>query len=247
MGKRTKAKSLTLPLGDIAYPDQLESEIQEEIVKKLLSNQGTQEDREKLFGGHIRLAINIAARYALQTQGRDDDLVEEALLALWNAILEIPYRLVDTNFTPWVTTKIHSNVYEYITKDSLVPIPVSTLTRHNRNGDRMIMPQCKSIHGLGDEKRFDPEESIETKQMIRNRKRFKSLEVGNNHSMMEIREMLQQAVKTEIEMRVISYRERGFNDAEIAAKINRSIAYVSKVKRTVEARFEALEKCNGKH
>lgn len=240
LGRKAKAKSLALPLGNIDYPERLAQDVQDNLVAKLRKGIGTEEDRTRLFNGHLRLAISIAARYANKVKGKDGDLVNEALLSLWNATGEMQEKLVDNNFTPWCVTRIHSDLSAFLSRDHLIRVAQRTYSRHLSEGKEVTFPKLQSLTYYDEEEDFDPEEQVQPKCVAKSI--CTTFEVNNNQEVIDIQDMINKAVTTENERRVVDYRRRGFNGPEIAQKMNKSSAWVSQIIRKVEARFEELER-----
>lgn len=122
--KSIKALSIDHPLGkDPSIPTKIEETRLIELVKKLRAGDRSVED--EIVRGHIRLAINIAGRYANLAPNKRDVLVCEAFYGIIYAIQHVN-RLINTSITPWITSNIHRFVYDFISRDTTIYIPESS-------------------------------------------------------------------------------------------------------------------------
>jgi len=238
--KKVKAWSIQNPFGELS--EKIEESELEQLITRLRLGIESKEDREKLYKGHMRLAMNIVAKYAKQAPNKIDDLISEAMLAISISIQEARTKLKDNNFTPYCIAKVHSLVYAFITSDHVAKVPISTITHKARIGEPIAPIKVESLTFYFDQERskeLDPEEMVPKRNTTR--RRSKSLETGNGEQLVIIKEMIAKSQKTVLDRRVIHLRFKGHTDKEIAEILGLSVSRVNQIKAGVLERYEEFE------
>lgn len=210
LGKKIKGISITHPLGN-DLPEQMTDERKNELIAKLLT--GDLSAVEALVRGHLRLAIHIAGQYAINAKNKAHDLVSEAILAVVMACHVIAANQLppDTNYPGYIIVRIHSCLSRYLEKDHLIPVPRATVRLAKKSGQTLKIPTREHSE-------FDKEYSHLTT--------------------FEIKDVLDQVIKNDLERQIIKLRSQSMVDREIADVLKISISKIAAIRAAVEERFE---------
>lgn len=130
MGKKIKPRYISKPFGaSKELPEPLPEPELIQLTIQLRAGTISKSDRDKIYNGHIRLAIYIAGQYATLHSRKIPDLVGEALLAIGTAIKKAPEKLQDDSFTPFCAVQIHSAVSVFLRNDHVVNVPQETFRK----------------------------------------------------------------------------------------------------------------------
>ncbi len=242
LGKKIKAKSIKDPLGNVAIPQKLPEKILEDLIIKLREGVATDREKQTIYEGHIRLAINIAGRYAHQVPHKTQDLVSEAMLAVGIAIRNVASGkkiLLDSNFTPYCVAKIHSMVSAFVDNDRVVRMPQTTYSKAKRNGAEL--EPLKTTQRPVDAGEYNDE--FHSKRRCRVNHRYRC-QTQSNTNLSLINDMITRSVTTASEKKVIDLKRQEYTDKEVAQLLGKSVCWVGIHRRRVEERFVKLEKEN---
>lgn len=205
--------SVNHPLGkDPSIPFKIEPERLLELVKKLRS--GDESVIEEIVRGHIRLAIHIACRYTRLAPNKGEVLISEAFYGIMHAINNVS-KMVDDNITPWITSNIHRFVYKFLSTDFLVPVPISTIRLKKLQKTPLFIRSVEDI--------AQHEPSITVSMIV------------------EVKELIMKAVVTENEKIFVEMRIDGFQDTEIAARLNVTESCIANYRNNIRERYERLK------
>jgi len=107
-----------------------ESKLEALVVRLRQGDTGVMDDIVK---GHMRLAMQIVSRYHAKIGIVDlcEDLLGEAFLALVHGCRAAQTRLVDNNITPYLISKVHSAISNYLANAKTISIPRTTYNKYN--------------------------------------------------------------------------------------------------------------------
>ena len=250
LGKRKKVrgKSIHSPLGGYKIPTQLPEDRLLYLVTQLRAGLATQEEKDELYKGHIRLAIEITARYAGYVPNQIDDLVSEAMIGVAYGINKAQEKLIDNNVTSWITSNVHRFVHDYITRLPTVRIPKNTLTRSK---ETIVLPKTRHYAKLeskepSNNNHYDPEYTA-PKQIRKGRNTLRTV-YHTEEPLQKIRESLEAAIAEEINFKrrkmksiIMRLRIDGYNDREIAEIMNVSTGYINQMRSDVEQAYIRIE------
>jgi len=210
-GRHIPATSYHHYLGKVKLPFHIPEKELYPLVRRL--RLGDLTVANKIIEGHIRLAMQVVGRYltVLQSRGRKDDLVSEAMLAVSEAVHRAVNKLKDNKITPFIVANIHSKLALYIAEDRVVVVPYITL---RRKGD------IKLIHPVG---------------LSNNIAATKSWMHG-----IELRDILENCCVNPIEKELIRLRAKKLTDDEISQSIGMSRPAVVRMRHQIEKRFKEL-------
>jgi len=106
------------PLGQSDLPNQMS---EEELQTKLEAyRQGNDSVKEDLILGHMRLTLQICGGYVGRYPHKKNDIVSSAMLGLVEAVNRTRTHIKHNNISAYITTKIHSHIYEFLRTDKLI-------------------------------------------------------------------------------------------------------------------------------
>lgn len=210
-------------------PEKIEEEILSGLVQQLLA--GDLSVSHTIINGHMRLGMAIVSDFANPRQS--DDLVGEALLCLVGTVEACgrePSRLHDTNITPYLAVHMRGALKKFIAEDRVFHMKKRTFHHKLAKGEINIDDFAKKsvVHNIEDI-------SGDILPMF-----FNTPVARRENVAPEFTEILQLAIHTEGERRVITLRAQGYNHTEIAPIMNLSIRRIGQINAEVEARFDAL-------
>jgi RNA polymerase sigma factor (sigma-70 family) len=218
--KRLKSKSLRLGLGHL--PNKLEDKELESLVIKLRG--GDNEVINTIIGGHLRLAIQISARYALRFSGKTDEIVGTAFLAVTRSVKQFRERAKDNNITPYIVSIIHSDISDFLCHDSVVRITRYQLRKMACEYDltkENNMPEFMDYH---DRKVFERCNKTEDED----------IRISN----LEFEDVLEKLQFTRYEMLVLRLKLDGWSESEIAEHIGTNREKIRVVKELLVAKLK---------
>jgi DNA-directed RNA polymerase specialized sigma subunit len=107
-------------------PTRIEPTILESLVLRL--RKGDITVISQIVDGHIRIAMQIVSRYHARL-GRIDlceDMLSEAFVAIVKGCRDAHAKLTDNNITPFLISKIHSAISDFIDRAKTIAVPPST-------------------------------------------------------------------------------------------------------------------------
>lgn len=209
--KRERGVSIQHPLGEMKFPEKLPEERLQKLVQILRSGMASESDIDELVGGHIRLAISIASRFARRAPHLSDILVSEALYGVILAITKAPRKLYDDNLTPYIVMWIKRTLLRAVAQErNSAHLAQTTLARWRSRG--LTIPVLKS------------ESSTPTVKFS---------------DLLALKEEIDACIRSSFELEVIELRKLGFSDAEISGKLQCSRAKITGAKLLVRARYES--------
>lgn len=114
---KVKGISIRNPFGR-ELPEPMEPEKLDLLVSRLRA--GDASVCHTIIEHHLRLTLDICAKYARLIPSKVDDMVGHACLTLAKTVTtEIP--LVDNNITPYLVSRIHGALSDFVRRDSVVP------------------------------------------------------------------------------------------------------------------------------
>lgn len=218
--KKIKGISIHHPLAHLTNLNKLPDDEKDSLTERLKS--GDTEAAEPIIRGHIKLAINIASQYANVDRTKADDLVSTAMHALVEGCIRVADgALTDNGITGYLMGRVHYHCSNFIRNDRMLGPHFDTMARRLRAGKP-----------AGDVIRQTISDEIA-------KPRLKS---DQSLNMTEIEDILNKAILTRRERRIIELKQEGFNVREIAARLAISKTVVSSDLCAVKRRFEELEK-----
>jgi hypothetical protein len=199
--------------------------------------------RSRLIELHIKLVASIAGQRVPAEQV--DDAIQEAEVALVEAVDDAVTRLHDNNITPYITTCVKHKLKEFRARDRLVAMPGRTF-RHKvskgeikpgDNTDAVVvgvvstMRLVKSEHVDSD----DVENHLHVGHYMPGYDVPEAKPVGPSY---EFTEALRLAVVSPQEQAYVEMRSEGYNNREIGERYNKTPARVGQVIHDVEIRFD---------
>jgi RNA polymerase sigma factor (sigma-70 family) len=207
-------------------PEKIEEDRLLDLVLRLQA--GDFSVSHSIIQGHMRLAMAIVADYANPRQS--DDLVGEAMLRLTQAVEWCggpKTRLHDQNITPYLASTMRSAVRNFKSRDRIFGMKARTLRNKKAKGeiDEKDFARKATLYTIGEEfsdilpitpiaRRTEPD--------------------------IALKEILQLAIRTDGERRVITLRAQGYSHTEIAPIMHLSIRRIGQLNADVEERFNAL-------
>lgn len=174
--------------------------------------------KERLILGFIRLAIDVAARYASKFIKRSEALLSGSLYGLVWAVSKIQEKLKDDNVEKWITVCCHRFVYQALLEENRFrvgsrmckkPIDVVTVP----NGCSAKVTRLFDFNYTGE-------------RLTAHLSRL---------SILEIREIMDAVTKDETDRKILSLRLKGCKNVEIAERLGLSSKEIcvrrSKMKR----------------
>jgi hypothetical protein len=216
--KHLKGRSIKHPFEKMGFPEQLEESRVMELTEKLRTIGLTKAEESELAIGHLRYIVSIAARYANAFPNQAHDMVSEGTRAIaW--VLRHPEALYDNNITPFIVSKTHSFISEFLQADTLCgPRSTATPLKRKRRGLDSGAMTChafslRTLNGHGAVK-FSPQ--IETDELIA------------------------KIAITEEDQLILEMRLHLYNDREISERIGKSNSYVNNARKIMRERYERL-------
>lgn len=184
-----------------------------------------------IINGHMRLGMALVSDFANPRQS--DDLVGEALLCLVDTVDACgrePSRLHDTNITPYLAVHMRGAIRKFIAEDRVFGMKKRTFNHKLAKGEIDIDDFAKKsvVHNIEDV-------SADILPMY-----FNMPVAPREYPDPEFTEILQLAIHTEGERRVITLRAQGYSHTEIAPIMNLSIRRIGQINSDVEQRFNSL-------
>jgi hypothetical protein len=215
--KTIHGRSISHPLDGNKFPEKLDEKRLDELVTRLRAGEITRSEKEEIYKGHIRIAINIVSRYAIRYFNKVDDLVSESMLGIAYALDKAPERLRDNGITPYIVTTVHGFIYKYITRDFLVRSDYRTCTTK--------LPEQRSINL---EKELD-------------KKLSDPINIAMILDMLDfIINLEPNDCQRELKRTIIHLRKVGYNDQEIADMLNFSKKYIHKLRSEIKRKYKFL-------
>lgn len=195
----------------------------EERVQELLPKLRTGDKLvfAELARGYIKLTLAIVSEYRFERH-ETDDVVSCGLLGLANGLRRVTEGALqgENHLTNFVCNWIRSDIQAYFGKK------VKDKKKHSLDIiEKILKISFNDVRKISEEQRF-----LE-----------KFLPVCfNSFGLLEINEILEKVVKTDLEKNIIKLRMEGYYDIEIAEKLGYSAVYILQVGRKIQKRFEAL-------
>jgi RNA polymerase sigma factor (sigma-70 family) len=208
-------------------PKKLEENRLTELVKELRA--GNAEPSHEIIMGHIRLAMALVSKKANKRQA--DDLVGEALLRLVDIVDKCRgpnSRLNVDVITPFIAQHIRYALRKYITRDFVMYIPDRTLRLKAAKGQIVLLPHMASGFFIKEDEE-SPKLSL-----------FMMPVAKQEEPSAEFKEILNLAICSEQERRVITLRANNYSHTEIAPILGLSIRRIGQINEDVEKRFDQL-------
>lgn len=230
-----------LPIRINNLPAQIPEEELAKLVQQLKENRSLLSVKNKIIEGHLRLGISIAARFASKSKFRVDDLVGEMLLCIVESVPRFcGGRGYDNNITPYLVSCIHSRLSTFIEEDRTIHMPGRTVRHYTATGSNKLdkMPlqiylaQGGTISTSMDE--YEGPENFKSPYILP--------ETIDDHSGMEVLEILDKVTNNFIEKRVIKLRAEGLSYKEISPLVGYSQASISIMVQSIEERFNKMYK-----
>lgn len=219
-GVARKGRSISSPLSKtMTLPEQVEPERLEALTIKLRSGQANVDEINEIARGHIRLAFNVASRYAAAFPNLADDLVSCALFGVAFVIKHAAERMHDNNITPYIVTTMHHFCSEFVNKSKLLGVPHQTRHRYEARGQEA--PKVGKVSYLDDSKNG-----------------FYSAVARDYSRANELREQINRCARNEIDRQILELREAGHTDEEIANIVDCTPQYIQKLRSELKRRFQ---------
>lgn len=213
--KTVRGVSINHPLGkDDGIPQKVDDDRLTELVQRLRA--GDESVHEEIIRGHIRLAINVASRYARFSPAKGEEIASEALYGVTYAVKKARAKLVDDNITAWIVSCCHRFAYRFLCRESMVPR--ITIWKRKQRG---LTTEVKGVVPL------PPSNHLPAKYQ---------------QTSMEVMELITMSAESDLDREIIDLRSQGYNDREIAEKLRVSNSYVARKRAEIRERFEELEK-----
>lgn len=158
--------------------------------------------KERLILGFIRLAFDVAARYASKFSKRSEALLSGSLYGLVWAVNKIQQKLVDDNVERWITVCCHRFVYQALIEESRFRVGSRACRKPIE-----IIPLSKGCSPRAS-RIFDY--SYTGERLTAHMSRL---------SILEIRELMDLVTKDETDKRILDLRLEGHKNVEIAGKL----------------------------
>ncbi len=241
----THGKFIVKRLANI--PNRISSEEMEQLVIKLRTFKDDQESKEfivvrdQIVYGHMRLAISIASRFSFLNKHRAEDLIAEAFLILVKKVNQAVIALKDNNITPYLTSSLHGELSEFISKDRSMKMPNRTIRYYIEKGRYTSLEKIPSQIALVVDKPSEEKDQNEYENFV-----FKgpsiTPQIEDDHSESEVLEILDKVTKNFIEKRIIELRAEGYTYQEIGPKVGCSKSSICIIIQTIEEKFNKLYK-----
>ncbi len=197
--------------------------------------------RNEIVGGHLRLGVSIAARFATKSKFRIDDLIGEMFLSLIESVTKFCTDSgYDDNITPYIITCIHSRLLEYIESDHTIYIPGRTVRYYSAIGSNKLDKLPHQIHlvqnGIIGRNTDESENSEEFSGP------YVIPEIYDDYKINEILEILDKVTPNFIEKRIIELRVEGYSYKEISPLVGYSQSAISRMLSEIEQRFNKIYK-----
>lgn len=240
--RKIKGKSIKHPFGEMDLPREIpESELTSmiQLLKKgILGKEG----RDKLWKGHIRLAISIAGKYSAVREDKEQhELVAIAVATIGDAINAAPLSLKDDNFTPFCVTKIHGALSRYLNDDHVVRVPAETIRRKILEGKPLQLPKTVFDDASTSNQAKFVAEAEERDEFVARRYRTRKRIRIRERRLPEIKEMIEESIANPLEGKVISLREQGYTSTEISELLKLDKSEITRIRQRVEKRYTKLE------
>lgn len=215
MGKR---RSVQNPFG-IELPEKIEEQMLSTLVAWHRHGMSTQEERDLIFMGHVRLGISIAGEFGWRARHLINDLVSVAMLGIAEAIYHAPDKMHDNNITPYIGTRIRGSVADFIQQQHIVAS--RTLRRRLAENPMWVQPLFDSLTKAHDRASIVGNSIIETLDYIQY-----CIDIDvNTH-------------RREYKRAVIQLRSSGYTNKEIAGILEISDSHVYTLLTAVQHEFE---------
>jgi len=228
--QRPKKVNLKHPLGNATNsvtPERLTY-----LIGRLRNGCITQIEREELGCSYIKLALRMAARYSRQRPEKGDDYASAALFGIAYALDRAKEKLYDDNLTAWVIVNIRRFIRQFYEKDHLVRVPATTYSKAKKQGRELRTVTAVVM----DEREID---SGNNEKHLSKCYKIRSTIAGG---FLALKEMLGLSAKSDRDRIILEKRSQGYTDAEIGQQLGISTAYVHRLRKEMEDRFDRLNK-----
>ncbi len=181
---------------------------------------GSIEARQRAVEGITRLALLIVGRYIAvypKIAYYCDDMVSAAMDGTVEGVQHFGTECKHDNLVGYVRMFIHRKISEAILDSHTVRVPARSVSRHLKNDNKIIFPHRVPLS--------DDCQKISANKPI---------------SDLEVEEILAKTVQNEDEQTILTARQEGRNDQEIAEMMGSSKTTVFLIRREMENRFLEL-------
>lgn len=215
-------------------PQKLDKAVLEELVtelrKPLFSLDRKREIRNKIVNGHMRLGMYIAARYAFKYKSKSPgDIIGEMSLALIEAVDRAAYKLTDNNITPFISSAIHSALMTFIEEDRIVKVPGRSIRHYNKINFIKLDKFPRQIEMI--DQGYNSEDELLSSEYV------VIPQTEDDHSVMEIQEILDQVTFNVTEKKIVELRAEGCTFEEIGPKVGYGKSYIETILLDIKNRF----------
>lgn len=221
-GIKTRGRGITAPKS-IPLSDQVDPQRLEQLTARLRADEASQIEKDEIARGHIRLAIQVAGRYAGAYPALTDDLVSCALFGIVYG-MSIAHKMHDNCITPWLVANMHRHCSRFILTEPNLRIPVTTLKRLEEKGVEVTKATIVPID--------------DSKDGTCSAVAVEYAEVN------EVREQLFRCAQDEMDRQILELREQGYDDPQIAEIFGCSRQTVNLRRNNIERRFYSNEERN---
>jgi hypothetical protein len=220
-------------------PPKLDDKELEQLVVDYRNNPSSIETRNRIVGGHLKLVLSIAARFAYKYKYRVDDLIGESFLSLVEAVIRFcTLPGYNNNITPYVVANTHSELLKYIEKDRTISMPGRTIRYYAMIGSNKlnrIPTQILLVQGSGD---IDKNKDSYENQVFDGK--YILPETEDDHSSSEALEILDKVTSNFIEKRIIKLRAEGYSYKEMVPMVGYCVSSISIMVQNIEKRFNKI-------
>ena len=187
--------------------------------------------RDELIYGHLRLIMKLVSIFSNWSPRKKHDILSVALIALIETV-DNREKIKNTNLGAVINKNVQWAIRQFLCEDHVIKIPA---TSYYRKKHRDGLRDPVSIHGANKiSSDYDQEGSA-----------FKSdydLRLADRHGTIssELKEILNQLPRSDIERQVLILRMQGYRDKEIAERLGCSKVWVGKIRNELEERFNQL-------
>lgn len=196
-------------------PGKLDDERLLELTVKVRDGTITEEEKEELTGGFVKLAWYIARNRAGRGLVRAEEYFSCALFGIAYAIYHAKERLEDQNIAAWIVYQIKAHIQRFRRTDHMVPVPSSTWLKAKKEG--RPLPVAPSVRNLG---------SVEP--------------YGTTGNVYEIKEIISLCVRDDEDRQIVKLRSQSYTDVEISGMMGIPKTRVNEKRKAIESRFDKL-------
>lgn len=184
---------------------------------------------EQAVLSYVRLALKIASKFAQTNKAYRDDLVAEAMYTLVKACSNHEQILKETDITKYLARTIVTRCRQYLRKQYY------KIGSYKSKQMGKYIPQVLSLTTQVQKFPNKPLKYYLLKKEVEE-------PVDKESKLNELKDLIMSLTDDSLDKAIISLREQGFTDAEIAEKSGYSIKKIYTRRKLIENRFELKER-----